>query len=137
MARLVFADSSGLIARFLEKDPNHAAAVDEMDRLLLEGRRFVTTNYIFDEVVTRVRRLAGFPWSRRVGEAILSSTLIRRLYLDQAEEAHAWDLYLKHQDLNLSFTDATSIGVMKSYRLEEAFTFDQDFSTAGFIVLPR
>jgi len=137
VAGLIFADSSGLIARFLEKDPNHAAAIGEMDRLVLEGRRFLTTNYIFDEVVTRVRRLAGFPWSRKVGDALLSSSLIRRVYLDQADEARAWDLYLKHQDLDLSFTDATSIGVMRRYRLEEAFTFDRDFSRAGFTVLPR
>ena len=136
MGRLVFADSSGLIAQFLEKDPNHAAAVVGVERLLLEGRRFVTTNYVFDEVVTRARRIAGFPWSRKIGGAILSSTLIRRIYLDEAEEAQAWDLYLKHQDLDLSFTDATSFAVMERYGLAEAFTFDQDFSKAGFTVLP-
>ena len=70
------------------------------------------------------------------GDAILSSTLIRRIYIDQSEEAHAWDLYLKHQDLALSFTDATSFAVMETFGLTEALTFDQDFSKAGFKVLP-
>src|SRR6185503_14039828 len=107
-----------------------------MERLVLEGTMFLTTNYVFEETVTRTRRLAGFPWSRKIGGAIFSSALIRRVYLDVAEETHAWNLYLKHQDLDLSFTDATSFAVMESYGLKEAFTFDRDFSRAGFTVLP-
>jgi len=137
MGRLVFADSSGLIAKFLEKDPNHTAAEEEMLRLVLDGRRFLTTNYIFDEVVTRTRRLAGFPWSRVIGEAILSSALIRKAFIDAEQEAHAWRLYLKYQEQDLSFTDATSIAVMKTYGLKEAFSFDDDFRRLGFTLLPQ
>ena len=136
MGRFVFADTSGLIAKFLERDENHAAAQREARRLSLEGRRFVTTNYVFDEVVTRTRRLAGFSWSRRVGEAILESKLIRRVFIDEAAEALAWGFYLKFSDQEISFTDAASFAVMRSHGLTEAFTFDRDFARAGFTMLP-
>lgn len=129
-------DSSGLIAKFLAADADHDAAEEEMRRLARKGQLFLTTNYIFDEVVTRVRRLAGFRESKRVGEAIRSSRLIRAVYVDLALEAHAWRLYLKYRDQDISFTDATSFAVMETHGLEDAFTFDRDFARVGFTVLP-
>jgi predicted nucleic acid-binding protein len=134
VSRWVFADTSGLVAWFLKADPYHDRAEREMWRLVKDGRRFLTTNYVFDELITRVRRLAGFPASRRIGQAILTSTLIRRIFVDEAEEAHAWRLYLKYRDQELSFTDATSFAVMKTFGLSEAFTLDRDFARVGFTV---
>jgi len=136
LRRWVFTDSSGLIAKFLAADEDHDAADEEMRRLAREGHLFLTTNYIFDEVVTRVRRLAGFRESKRVGEVIRSSKLIRTAYIDLALEAYAWRLYLKYRDQEISFTDATSFAVMETHGLEDAFTFDRDFARVGFTVLP-
>lgn len=133
----VFADTSALVARFVERDANHGSADRESRRLLREGRRFLTTNYVFDEVVTRVRTLAGYESSRIAGDALLTSRTMQRLYLDEEWERRAWAFYQKYGDQKLSFTDATSMVVMKARGIKEAFTFDSDFEHAGFVILPR
>ena len=84
-----------------------------------------------------MRRLNGFLDARRVGDWILSSTAIRREYVDEAREAQAWRWYLKYHDQDFSFTDVTSMTVMRAYGLNEVFTFDSDFAKAGFTTLPR
>jgi len=137
LGAFVFADTSGLIARFVEDDAHHRSADRETRRLLREGRPFLTTNYVFDEVITRVRRMAGYEPSRRVGEAILTSRTIHRLYVTEDWERRAWAFYQKFRDHALSFTDATSMAIMKAHDIEEVLTFDSDFERAGFVVLPR
>jgi predicted nucleic acid-binding protein len=42
----------------------------------------------------------------------------------------------RYSDQDFSLTDAVSFAVMRQRRIEEAFTFDNHFSTAGFVVLP-
>lgn len=133
---LIFADASGLIAYTLASDPDHSAAVAETHRRLRAGRRFLTTNYVFDEVVTRVRRVAGFLDARRAGDWILSSKVIQRYYIGVIMEARAWESHLKFHDQDFSFTDVTSMTVMARYGITEVLTFDSDFVRAGFTMLP-
>lgn len=137
MGAFVFADTSGLIARFVEDDAHHRSADRETRRLLREGRPFLTTNYVFDEVITRVRRIAGYEPSKSVGEAILGSRTIHRLYVTEEWERRAWVFYQKFRDHSLSFTDATSMAIMRAHSIQEVLTFDADFERAGFVALPR
>lgn len=136
MANLIFADSSGLIAYWCAGEERHERAVRAVREALRSGRRFLTTNYVFDEVVTRVRRRAGFAASRRAGEGLLRSRVITRITIDEDLEAFAWRLYERYQDHDFSFTDVTSFAVMRRAGIAEAFTFDEDFARAGFVAFP-
>jgi len=49
----------------------------------------------------------------------------------------AWGFFRKYRDHELSFTDCTSFAAMRKYGIREAFTFDEDFSKAGFEIVPR
>lgn len=133
---LVFVDTSAWIARFLESDSNHDAADREARRILRSGRRFITSNYVFDELVTRMRRIADPGAARAVGEALRKSRLVERVYGDQTLEEAAWALFLKLKEHDLSFTDATCVALMKVFDIREIFTFDSDFARVGLSVLP-
>lgn len=133
----VFADTSGLMAQFLEGDPNHVRASAEALRLGRAGRRFLSTNYVFDELVTAVRHRGGFDASRRVAHAVRSSASLTWVFIDAGLETKAWNWYVKYHDHALSFTDAVSMAVMKEFGIAEAFTFDGDFAKAGFVKLPH
>jgi hypothetical protein len=137
LGNLVFLDSSGLIAYVVARDPDHRRAVGEFRRLLEAGGHFFTTNYVFDEVVTRVRRRAGYLASRRVGNDVLRSRVITRVFIDEELESRAWRLYEKYHDHELSFTDASSFAVMDRAGVREALTFDGDFRRVGYTMLPR
>ena len=134
--RLIFADSSGLIAYLLRDDSFHEAAVRTVREHLREGGAFVTTNYVFDEVVTRIQRVASHAESVVAGEKILASTVIRRVYIGEDLEARAWKLYRKYQDKELSFTDVTCAALMGEMGIQVIFTFDGDFRKVGLEVLP-
>ena len=137
MQTLVFVDTSALVGKLLEEDEYHARAVDAMRRLLREGRQFVSTDYIFDEVVTRVRGRADHGSAVKAGEAILSSEVINLVEVDPSLRKEAWKLFKRYRDQKLSFTDCTSFAVMGKYGLREAFTFDDDFAKVGFGTLPH
>jgi predicted nucleic acid-binding protein len=137
MQTLVFVDTSALVGKFLEVDEHHARAVDALRRLLREGRQFVSTDYIFDEVVTRVRGRADHASAVKAGEGILSSEVIDLVEVDPSLRKEAWRLFKRYRDQKLSFTDCTSFAVMGKYGIREVFTFDDDFSKVGFDTLPR
>lgn len=137
MQTLVFVDTSALVGKFLEGDEHHFRAVEAMRKLLKEGRHFLSTDYIFDEVVTRVRGRADHASAVKAGEGILSSEVIDLVDVDAGLRREAWRLFRKYRDQKLSFTDCTSFAVMRKYGIREAFTFDEDFEKVGFAALPR
>lgn len=137
MGMLVFADTSALVGKLLDSDPYHGRANRAMRDLLREGREFLTTDYVFDEVVTRVRSLAGHEEAVSAGEVLLASRVVRMVEVGREISEAAWRMFKKYGDHRFSFTDCTSFAVMQKYGLREAYTFDEDFQKAGFVTLPR
>jgi predicted nucleic acid-binding protein len=135
MPSVVFADTSALVGKFLEEDEHHVRVIEVMRRLLREGRQFVSTDYIFDEVVTRVRGRAGHSNAVMAGEGILESEIIELVEVDRGLRKDAWKLFKKYKDQKLSFTDCTSFVVMEKFGIREAFTFDDDFRKVGFLAI--
>jgi predicted nucleic acid-binding protein len=137
MTTLVFVDTSALVGKLLETDEHHVRAQAVLRGLLREGRDFLTTDYIFDEVVTRVRGRADHPSAVKAGESILSSEMIEMVEVDASLRKESWRLFKKFRDQRLSFTDCTSFAVMRKFGIREVFTFDDDFAKVGFETLPR
>jgi uncharacterized protein len=137
MASAVFVDTSALVGRFLEPDEHHHRATTTMRTLLREGRHFISTDYVFDEVVTRVRGLGGHSNAVKAGDAILESEIIELINVDPPLRKEAWKLFRKYKDHKLSFTDCTSFAVMDRFGISEAFTFDDDFKKLGYLTIPQ
>ena len=136
MPRLVFVDSSAFIARYLPDDQFHAAGVAEYQRLVKAGCAFVTSNYIFDEVVSRVKRRAGHARSREAGDRIREHPSLFRTFIDDELEDEAWRLHDKFADQPLTFTDVTCVAIMRRQGINEIFSFDSDFDRVGLVRLP-
>ena len=137
MASAVFVDTSALVGKFLEQDEHHHRATRTMRTLLGEGRHFISTDYVFDEVVTRVRGLGGHSNAVKAGDGILGSEIIELIDVDPSLRKEAWKLFRKYKDQKLSFTDCTSFAVMDRFGISEAFTFDDDFKKIGYMTIPQ
>lgn len=137
MGMLIFADASALVGKLLESDPYHAGANRAMRDLLRRGHDFLTTDYIFDEVVTRVRSVASHEAAVSAGEELLASEVIRIVEVEREVRDAAWRKFKKFKEHKLSFTDCTSFAMMEKYGIGEAFTFDEDFKRVGFTTVPR
>ena len=134
----IFVDTSAWVALIDRNDRLHAAAQRHWHRSLEDGRSFLTSDYVLDESYTLLRRRGrGLAMAMAVHQLVTESRLIEVLAVDAEIRFAAWDLFIRYDDQVLSFTDCTSFALMHRQGLQEAFTFDSDFPTAGFIAAPR
>ena len=82
------------------------------------------------------RRRIGHATAVRMAETLLSGREMELVHVSRDQEQRALDLLRRHGDKRYSFTDATSFVVMRDRESMEAFTFDADFTRAGFVTLP-
>lgn len=131
----VFVDTAALVAQINKRDNLHIQAVSINQKLVLQGKRFITNMYIIDETVTELT--GRVPHSNIVGfiEDIFSSIIFNVLHVTKEHEKAAWNLYKDRQDKLWSFTDCISFVIMKGIGISEAFTSDQHFVQAGFTKL--
>ena len=71
------------------------------------------------------RRIGPHPGLRRVPERVESDRFERVRHL-----------FFQYRDKDLSFTDCTSIAVMRELKLTTVITTDRHFQQVGFDVLP-
>ena len=129
---MIFVDTSFWVALRNRRDGNHAPAEE-----LLRQRAstaLVTTNHVRGETWTYLRRRAGHRAAVDFLEVVERSPRIRLTHVGQDLETEALRWLRRRDDREYSFVDATSFALMRSLRIGEALTFDQDFAAAGFVV---
>lgn len=136
---MIFVDTSAFIAIVNEKDDNHRAAkrfLDDIKRGKVKVKKIITSDYIIDETLTRIRYSVGHKEAVEWGDGILASKVIDRMEIGNEFFELAWDIFTKYKDKKLSFTDCTSFAVMKKRGIEKVFAFDEDFERMGFVLMP-
>ena len=136
MTREVFVDAVAWVAIVNRGDTRHEAAVACHHRLLSERRLFVTTNLVIAEAHTLILRYGGYRAAMSFLASVRPTLRLVKVYADEALEADAGSLLARYTDQDFSLADAVSFAVMRQRGIEEAFTFDSHFSTAGFVILP-
>ena len=129
----LFVDTSAWFAFFYRADPEHAATSDVL--LQWEGR-LLTTDYIFDELVTLLRYRLSHSAALTAGRALRKGDMSRLVVVEPADLDEAWKRFAREQDKRYSFTDCTSFAVMNRLKLPIAAALDADFKQAGFEVMP-
>lgn len=132
--RRAFVDTSAWYAYIRTDDPDHRAAATVLEQW--EGR-LVTSNFVFDELVTLVRGRLGHKAALTVGEILRSSQIVELVRLSAEDEQEAWYLFSEHRDKDYSFTDCTSFVLMHRLGLAVAVTVDHHFQQAGFRTDPE
>jgi uncharacterized protein len=130
----IFVDTGAWYALVDKKDPDHSAAA-----AFLRNNRIplLTTNFIFDETVTLLRRRLGWIIAGHFGRQLKDSRLTTLVAVQRENEERAWELFLKFKDQDFSYTDCTSFAVMEALKVDTAFSFDRHFLTMNFQVLPE
>lgn len=129
--RRVFVDTSAWYAYICADDPDHKATKNSIERW---GGRLITTNFIFDEIVTLVRYRLGSTRAKLVGATLQDSEVVEMIRILPEDEEKAWKLFVQHKDKDNSFTDCTSFALMHRLGLETAISTDHHFKQAGFLL---
>ena len=129
----IFVDTGAWYAFFNRGDADHEAVA----AVLMEWEgRLVTSDYVFDELVTLIRIRVGHGPAREAGNMLRSEDLARVVAVDQVDRTAAWRRFAREADKRCSFTDCTSFALMKRLAIPQAAAVDADFRRAGFQVLP-
>lgn len=104
-----------------------------------KGSVFYTTNDIVDETVTRLiydnNRKIALQFMDFVEEGIKSKVLVQ-FWTDEEIQEEAFESIRKFKDQKLSLTDATSVVIMKRFKLDSILTLDSDFKKIGIPSMP-
>ncbi len=136
---MIFVDTSAFLALVNEKDNNHTEAIQFLEKIKngrVKIKKIITSDYIIDETLTRIRYSVGHKEAVEWGKDILASNVVEKLEVGGEVFELAWKLFQTYHDKKLSFTDCTSFAIMKKKGIEKAFSFDEDFERIGFIQLP-
>ncbi len=125
----IFIDSCVFFGVNSKNDAHHAEAV-RLLKFALSGRggTVYTSDYVFDETVTlaRVRtKSAEIPLT--IGKAIIESPRVILLRVDEEVFNKSWDIFNEYCSRGLSFTDCTSIALVKTYDIDTILSFDSHF----------
>lgn len=140
-ATKVFVDSSYILALELVHDQDHQAASRHWNGTIKSPPRFVTTSFVFDEVVTFFNSRGYHAKALEVGANLLSGALgeasAQFIQVDDTLFLAGWAYFQRHADKDYSLTDCISFIVMRNLGVTTAFTFDHHFEQAGFLLEPR
>jgi uncharacterized protein len=132
----VFVDTGGWMACADGADPAHVACTAARDATLEADRILITTDFVVDETLTLIRFRLGLAAANAWWQQIDGSARLRweRVESDRFERAR--NLFFQYRDKDLSFTDCTSIAVMRELKLKTVITTDRHFQQVGFDVMP-
>ena len=134
--KTVLVDTGAWFALSDRSDQYHKHAAKIFPKLLTSFSYLTTTNLVIAETYILIRRMLGFNPAIHFLVNSSTSPRINKIYSGMEIEKAAEALLKKYKDHNFSYTDAVSFAVMKEYGIEQAFTFDQHFKSAGFKIIP-
>ncbi|OGG21439.1 hypothetical protein A3D03_02935 [Candidatus Gottesmanbacteria bacterium RIFCSPHIGHO2_02_FULL_40_13] len=135
----VFVDTSAWIAYFSRDDAHHAAVFQAFNSAIEEKSVICTSNYVFDETVTRLLYDASWNYTSKFINFITQSVTGRsivKLWVDEQIEVEALGVVEKYHEHKLSFTDATTVVLVKNFKIDSILSLDSDFVKLGLSVLP-
>lgn len=133
----VFVDTGAFVAIVDDDDRHHSEATKYLRALARKGVRLVTSTYVLDEALTMIRRHVGHRAAVEFGERANRAAFCQIVEVDASTREAAWEIFVRYEDQQFSFTDCTSFAIMRSMALTDAFTFDRaDFGAAGFMPRP-
>ncbi len=136
----VFIDTGGFIARYHSKDEHHDNAMDYLQKIEsreADVRKLYTSDYVIDETITTIfARTTSFEVAKKCGEAIITSKAVERLLINEETFRQAWEFFKARGDIGLSFTDATSMVLVRKKGIDAVFTFDSHFAKLGLLMVP-
>ena len=132
----IFIDTGVFVGYINNKDEHHDVAVNLLEDIMRNRYRApFTSDYIFDEAVTvALYRTRDSRKAIDVGELIIGNKekgiaqFVNILPVSKIVFNEAWKIFLKYTKKMLSFTDCTSIALIKEREMDYIASFDEDFN---------
>ena len=139
---MIFVDTWAWLALAVKRDQFHAAAKAQHQKFLAAKSRYVTTDFVLGELISRLYRTGPVVRAQGYVRALFAKVdggdyLLVHVSADQFRRA--WQMRQKYHDkADMSFVDFTSMVVMQDLGIVEVFTGDDHFRQVnlGFQLVP-
>ena len=128
---MIFVDTWAWLALAVKQDQFHATAKGQHEKFRKAKRRYVTTDFILGELISRLYRTSSATTAQSYVRALLGKVdagdyLL--VHVSPAQFRNAWQLRQKYNDKpDISFVDFTSMVVMQDLDVADVFTGDAHF----------
>ncbi len=125
----VLLDTGVIIAAFNRRDRYHNWARKHVKQVL-EGKWGppYVTDYIIDETLSYAATRLGKEAGLKLGKLLLEKRIFHIIPVTLDIVLDAWILYQRHLP-HLSFTDATSLAIAKTYNIDYIITLDKPLAS--------
>jgi uncharacterized protein len=127
---MIFVDSSAWFAVFSLRDANHPVAMSIIRSI---HEPLITSDYIVDETLTLLRARGENHRALVFGKRVVEGGWAKIVKIDDTDFAAAWTIFRNYHDKEWSFTDCTSLVVIKQLGIAQAFAFDEHFRQFGIM----
>jgi predicted nucleic acid-binding protein len=128
---VILVDTWAWLALAVKRDQFHAIAKAQHQKFRKENRRYVTTDFIVSEVISRLYRTSAATTAQGYIRALLAKVdADDYLLVDVSPQQfrHAWQLRQKYHDKpDISFVDFSSMVIMQDLGIVDIFTGDEHF----------
>lgn len=135
----IFVDTGAFLA-ILDRDQDiHPQAKSALHSLQQQHAIFYTSSFVISETYTRIIYDLHIKIAERFNQMIEVGEEIGLLYvfwIDPSLDREIYPVYKKFSDHRLSYADAASYLLVKKFRLDGIFTFDEGFKKVGLPVKP-
>ena len=133
---MLFIDTWGWVALHNRRETRHGEVKAFYREYRLNGEKIYTTDYVLDETLTLLFRRLPLEQAKKSMESINDAITQGYLYLEWINHSRFEEtktLRLKFDDKpRISFTDLTSMVVMKELGVKSILTDDDHFVQLGF-----
>lgn len=133
--RAIFVDTWGWVALGNRHDDYHPEVRQLYEGLTSAKIPIHTSDYVLDEVITLLFKREAFQNAFRFVQGIFQASELGQLQLHRVTTEDfqaAWQLRQRFQDKpSISFTDLTSMTIMRRSKLQRVLTQDEHFVQVG------
>jgi predicted nucleic acid-binding protein len=135
---IILIDADAFIALVKEDDTNHARAVELLERLEPLPITFVTTNYVFSEVITVISQRVGHTEAVQFADSLKSpQSHIQIRQIETTLDDKALHLFREQSSKNTSFVDCSNMALLEYYDVQYIFSFDAVYKSNGYLTADR
>lgn len=131
----IFVDTWGWLAFGHARDKYHAEVKDTFLKLSNDNIPIFTSDYVLDELITLIFRREDFDKSIKFINNILSASSLGHLKIEKVTSERfmsALELRKRYKDkLKISFTDFTTMVIMKEIGIRNILSMDKHFAQVG------
>ena len=131
----LFVDTAYIYALFNKRDQWHEKALEWQQKLALENRSLITTQFILTEIADGLSPLKSRQNAANIIHALENSEIVEVIPATPELFRKGLNLYESRPDKSWGLTDCISFVVMNEKNLFEVLTTDDHFRQAGFRVL--